>query len=139
MTAAEMLKKHSIELMDITQAIRKMPERQSLLKFDEPGVRPVYAKRILKLLLLMEWPVFNGEVTSWMRFYAAVLQHGKTHVAEVYLMQGSEDQSQPGKYLGTFRVYSINLPDPAVLEKDEDIGSFISDFLAGDLGLQVEA
>ena len=87
MTTAELLRKHSIELMDITAAIRSMPEGRSLLRFEGSAVQPVYAKHILKLLLLIEWPLVNGQTEIWTRFYAAILPHGKTHVAEIYFVQ----------------------------------------------------
>ena len=136
MTIAERLKEYSVEFADITDAICNMAERQSLLQFDGPVVQPVYAKKILKLFLLTEWPVFNGEVSSWMRFYAALLPHGRTHIVEVYLMQEEAEASGTGKYLGTFRVYTVNLPDPKMIDKNEEIGALISDFLADALGLQ---
>ena len=60
------------------------------------------------------------------------------HVSDRSLLTGQSDESpQTGKYLGTFQVYSIKLPDPKVLERDESIGALIADFLAEKLGLQV--
>ena len=98
----------SLQISDITEPVIAKGENTTLLRF--PGVVPLYAKEILAVYLLMEWPL-TGTDKDFLRSYAALLPHGKTHVVEVFFLRQNAEETLTGEYLGTTKVFSIVLPD----------------------------
>lgn len=111
----------SLVFTDITPQINAMPEGTTLLRFSDGPLKPSYAKELLSLFLLSEWPL-SGNInlpdiptatgaSRWLRLYAALMPHGKTHVAEIFFLLQKKEEEKQGVYLGSSKVLSILFPD----------------------------
>jgi len=103
-----------IAIEDITLAVKEMPEGETFIKYEMgKGLKPTFAKKIEAIYLIMHWPYVQGheegnefEVSkSGISLYAAVMEHGKKHVAEIFFAN-----EETGEMLGTHKVFSINFP-----------------------------
>lgn len=115
-----------VEILDIRAHVRAMPERQSFLINDESGLRSAYVPRPEKIILLMEWPL--GEAGS-LKAYAAIIRHGKIHVAETFFVSKTEHE----RYLGSHGVFSLRYPGEEYEARYDDE---IAEVLARDLSLR---
>lgn len=124
----------TIEVKDISNAVLEMPmPRGFVMSDDERGIKPRYAKEIKSLYLIMHWPIISedesvvdeesGISESGMSMYAAVLPHGKTHVAEIFFVD-----EKSNSYRGTHKSFSIDFPENQYLEEYDD---WLMDELAG--------
>ncbi len=114
---SEMILKKTIKVKDISDAVLDMPEPRGFILSDiENGVRPRYAKSIESLYLLMHWPFISESGSkvddstktsqSGISVYAAIMQHGKTHVAEVFFAD-----EKACNYIGSHKSFSVDFPD----------------------------
>ncbi len=103
----------SIFIEDITDAVKQMPVPRGFLKEDPlQGIGPVYQDKIETIFLLMNWSFISQEENeeegpiSGPSLYAAIMKHGKTHVAETFFAN-----EETGKYMGSHRVFSVKFPE----------------------------
>ena len=131
-----------IVIKNITDAICQMPDHKGFLTIDENrSVKPAYTGEIKSLFLLMHWPLFsfpgnNGklnfvdtskdnseDITSHgLSIYAAVMEHGKSHIAEVFFAN-----EENGEFMGSHMVFSLELPNN---EYTEDYDPWLMEELA---------
>lgn len=109
-----------ISINDITQSVKDKGENTTLLKFSSDGIVPIYAQEFLATYLLMEWPI-TGSDEEFLRCYALLLPHGKTHVAEVFFLRQKSTETLLGEYLGTTKIFTILLPENQYLQKMDEI------------------
>jgi hypothetical protein len=104
-----------ITIEDITLAVKEMPDGKTFLRYEkDSGLKPNFAKKIDAIYLIMHWPYVKGhdegneyEVSkAGITLYAAVMEHGKKHVAELFFAN-----EESGEMLGTHKVFSINFPN----------------------------
>lgn len=108
-----------ISIEDITDAVCQSPsDQKGFLEGDgDRGVRPMYAKEISTIYLLMHWPMFKlaqqqeAEENQGMSLYAAVLPHGRAHVAEIFFVNEAT-----GAYVGSHMVFKVNFPGGEYLQ-----------------------
>ena len=123
---AEELIDQEIKIEDISGALMDMPEPRGFIVPDsEHGIRPQFAKKISALFNLMHWPFINlgqdalghKEQTpvSGFSLYAAIVEHGKKYVAEVFLVN-EQDQS----YQGSIKAYSLEFPENSYSDAYDD-------------------
>lgn len=116
----------NIKLVDISRAVIEMPAPKGFLLPDEQnGVRPRFAKRFLAMYMIMHWPLINeaecfedgetGITHTGLSLYAAVMEHGKTHVAEVFF---ADEKNK--SYRGTNKVFAIEFPNNLYDETYDD-------------------
>jgi len=127
MSQMENILQDQISLKDISSAVREMPAPRGFVIPDplNGGVRPRYAKEVKALYLLMHWQMINedeadldesrGVSPSGLSMYAALMQHGKTHVAEVFFFN-EKTQS----YSGSHKCFSIEFPNNLYLAEYDD-------------------
>lgn len=109
-----------VTINDITEAVKEMPDQKGFILADEErGIIPVYGSSIVALFELMNW---NFLETKGLTLYAAILPHGKTHVAEVFFID-----EETGKYVGSHKVFNIAFPGNEYLE---DYDPWLMDELA---------
>ncbi|MGZ3694651.1 MAG: hypothetical protein ACXWQO_10750 [Bdellovibrionota bacterium] len=113
----------SLNISDITAAVIAKGENTTLLRFHSAGIAPLYAKQILSIYLMMEWPL-TGTDSDFVRCYAALLPHGNIHVAEVFFLRQKMEDTLTGQYLGTTKVFSVALPEN---KYDEALDELISE------------
>jgi len=116
-----------IRITDISGALMDMPEPRGFIIPDEStGIKPQFAKKITALFTLMHWPFINegkssllddeAEISnSGLSVYAALVEHGKKYVAEVFLAN-EKDQ----RYLGSLKAYSVEFPENVYSEGYDD-------------------
>lgn len=112
-------------LEDITEATKCSPDGKTFLEISPEGeIKPIYAKEIAAIYLLMNWPMIGNysESETGISLYACLIQHGKKYIAEVFLAQ--EDS---GKHLGTTKVYSLTFP---LNQYSKDYDDWLMDELA---------
>ena len=125
----------SISIKDITLAMRETEHKSFLIASDKKGVLPRYSDKIRALYLIMHWPCIAAEsfeidketgVSSFgMSLYAALMEHGKTHVAEVFFADEASSS-----YYGTHRVFSVEFPENIY---DEEYDDWIMDQIASEV------
>ena len=114
----EHLVEDQIKVTDISSVLKDMPDGIGFIRPDEhKGILPQFAKKISAIYLLMHWPFINDFTNktinpdlnisrSGFSMYAALVEHGKKYVAEVFIAN-EEDQC----YQGTVKIYSIDFPN----------------------------
>lgn len=133
-TEASDVVERNIQVKDISQAVLDMPSpRGFVMACEETGVKPRYAKSIKALYLIMHWPMINeddceldentGVSGTGLSMYAALLEHGKTHVAEIFF---ADEKTQ--SYRGTHKSFSVDFPENTYVEDYDD---WLMDELAG--------
>lgn len=101
-----------IKIENITEAVLQMPGAKGFLDVTPTGeVRPSYAREIKAAFLLMHWPFFNRAEESGLGLYGALMEHGKTHVVEIFF---ADEES--GRYLGSHMTFSVEFPDNLYVE-----------------------
>ncbi|MCB0403644.1 MAG: hypothetical protein KDD51_02590 [Bdellovibrionales bacterium] len=104
-------------IQEITQVLKDMPAGGSFLRFDEGGeLLPQYGKQVLAVFELWQSPLLLDGKQDRLRCLAALLPHGKIHVAESFFVLADTNT-----YLGTGRVFRIDLPDGKYDETQDDI------------------
>lgn len=127
------LTEKAIKVTDISQSVVDMPSPRGFVMADvEHGIRPKYAKSFKTMYLLMHWPMINeddskvdetvGVSSTGLSMYAAVLEHGKTHVAEIFF---ADEKTKA--YRGTHKAFSLEFPDNVY---DEGYDDWLMDELA---------
>ncbi|MBT4790251.1 MAG: hypothetical protein HON90_01660 [Halobacteriovoraceae bacterium] len=116
----------SIKIKDISQAVLDMPSPRGFIMGDaEQGIKPRYAKSIAALYLLMHWPLISeedakiddttGTSATGVSMYAAILEHGKTYVADIFF---ADEKTQ--SYRGSHKSFSIDFPENTYVEDYDD-------------------
>ena len=133
--SSEQVINDSIRVIDISDTVSAMPDPKGFIVPDkDAGIRPQFANEIKALYVLMHWPFLNetdpvvideekGISNCGVSVYAAVLAHGKKHVAEVFLAN-EKDQS----YRGSLKAFSIEFPENQYVEEYDE---WLMDELAG--------
>ncbi|MCB9062057.1 MAG: hypothetical protein H6622_11095 [Halobacteriovoraceae bacterium] len=112
--SGENLVNQTIQITDISDALMSMPEPRGFILPDErTGIRPQFAPEITAIFELLHWPFINmgkgcpiDDSNTAINLYAALVQHGKTHVAEVFV---AEERNR--KYIGTIKAFSVDIPN----------------------------
>lgn len=108
-----------MKVSDITESVKAKGENTTLVEFHFSGITPLYSREILATYLLMEWPL-TGTDQEFLRCYALLLQHGKVFAAEVFFMRQTQAEELVGEYLGTTKVFAIELPGGIYKPEDDD-------------------
>jgi len=122
---SETILSENIEISDITQETKCMPEGGTFISLDNNGqVIPNFAREISSVYLLMHWELLRkdknssnksehldpdyqaaGMSANGLSLYAVLMKHGKTYVAEIFFQD-----EYSGQYLGSSHVFSIKFP-----------------------------
>lgn len=115
-----------ITIKDISRAVLEMPAPRGFIWGDsEHGIRPRYAKSVKALYLIMHWPYISDDDSeideesgisgSGMSMYGALMEHGKTHVVEIFM---ADEKTQ--KYHGSHKTFSVDFPENKYVEEYDD-------------------
>ena len=110
-----------VEVKEITQCLDEMEGSKTFMKLDsKEGLVPTYADHVDALYVLGEWPLFDEanrkSTDKALQCCAALMPHGKTHVAEVFFFNKRDNI-----YLGTSSVFSVTLPERRYVEALDDV------------------
>ena len=102
------LNPEKISLEDITANTLAAQLEGSFFSWDEGGPENKFGGEVLARLILMEWPINQGNRQFKLTLNALLFEHGRSLLAETFFTE-SRDEEETEIYLGSSRCYRLNL------------------------------